>query len=437
MKKNFDNNKYFNIQRSRILNDLKSDMRYYMEIGGKLIDDQHATRVLYGFDPNIKIKVIDSLNIDYEVVICLSSTSILKKKKRKDNKKTYIDEVYYLVEYFQNKNKKVNVAITKYYENIKVDKVIHDFTKKGINIFKFYLDDNYPLNVDEVVSDSGLGRNDFIPCNSNLVLVIAPGPNSGKCAVAISQIYNERRKGVNVSYRKYETFLIPSLSINNPINLACSMAMCDVRGDDCIDVGYLKKFGEIHVIDERDKQAFEILKKILPQSELSIKTSMSEFFLNSTLDGIVNIDICQKHAKREIIRRYKEYLNLFRLNKMSQIEFDEACRIYQLIQHDIAYSDEETKELLKEFIEFWGYECQSTVAMEEMGELIQALCKYKREDYEEKYIDNILEEIADVHNMIDQLELYFGYDTIRKIRCQKLDKAKKYLKIEKEEQNEK
>ena len=91
MKKNFDNNKYFNIQRSRILNDLKPDMRYYMEIGGKLIDDQHATRVLYGFDPNIKIKVIDSLNIDYEVVICLSSTSILKKKKRKDNKKTYID----------------------------------------------------------------------------------------------------------------------------------------------------------------------------------------------------------------------------------------------------------------------------------------------------------------------------------------------------------
>ena len=160
MKKNFDNDKYFNIQRSRILNDLKPNMKYYMEIGGKLIDDQHATRVLYGFDPNIKIKVIDSLNIDYEVIICLSSTSILKRKKRKDNKKTYIDEVYSLVEYFQNKNKKVNVAITKYYENIKVDKVIHDFTKKGINIFKFYLDDNYPLNVDEVVSNSGLGRND-------------------------------------------------------------------------------------------------------------------------------------------------------------------------------------------------------------------------------------------------------------------------------------
>ena len=164
---------------------------------------------------------------------------------------------------------------------------------------------------------------------------------------------------------------------------------------------------------------------------------MSEFFLNSTLDGIVDINICQKHAKREIVRRYKEYVNLFHLNKMSQIEFDEACRIYQLIQHDIAYSDEETKELLKEFIEFWGYECQSTVAMEEMGELIQALCKYKREDYEEKYVNNILEEIADVHNMIDQLELYFGYDTIRKIRYQKLDKAKKYLKNEKEEQNEK
>ena len=415
MKRNFNNEKYYLAQKEKILKDLDLSMRCYMEIGGKLIDDQHASRVLSGFDPNIKMKIIDDLKIDYEVIVCLSCVSILRKKKRKDNKKSYVDEASYLVDYFKSKGKRVSVAITRYVENATVDKVIKEFVKNDNSVYKYYMDENYPLVVDKVISDSGLGKNDFIKCNSNLVLVIAPGPNSGKCAVAISQIYNEMKNNNLSTYRKFETFLIPNLSINNPINLACSMAMCDVRGNDCIDVDYLKKTGDLHVIDERDKQAFELLRRILPKSELMKKSCISEYFINSTMDGILDLDTGNNHAKKEIVRRYKEYVSQFHSNKISQIEFDEACRIYQIIQHDITYSEEETKEILKEFIDFWGYECQSTVAIEELSELIKALCKYKREDYDSKYISNILEEIADVHNMIDQLEMYFGYDEIRKM----------------------
>ena len=215
------------------------------------------------------------------------------------------------------------------------------------------------------------------------------------------------------------------------------MAMCDVRGTDCLDVDYLKKTGELHVIDERDKHSFELLKCILPKSELEKKSCVSEYFYNSTIEGIMNLETCNNHAKKEIIRRYKEYYKQFNSNKLSQIEFDEACRIYQIIQNDVSYSEEETHEILKEFMNFWGYECQSTVAIEELSELIKALCKYKREDYDPIYIPDILEEIADVHNMIEQLESYFDFNEIKKIRCQKLDKAKEYLKKERRELNEK
>ncbi len=437
MKKNFNNEKYFNVQKEKIKKDLKSNMRYYLEVGGKIIDDKHASRVLSGFDPDIKLKIIDELNVDYEVIVCLSSISIIRNKKRKDTKKSYVDEANKLVEFFKNKGKKVSVAITRYVENTRVDKVIKDFETKENKVYKYFMDENYPSNVEKVVSDNGLGRNDFILCNKNLVLVVAPGPNSGKCAVAISQIYHEMKNKNIATYRKYETFLIPNLSINNPINLACSMAMCDVRGDDCIDIDYLKKTGELHAIDERDRQAFELLKVILPKSELEKKNCISEYFYNSTIDGIIDINICINHAKKEIIRRYKEYVSQFQSNKISQIEFDEACRIYQLIQHDIVYSENEIKAILKQFIDFWGYECQSTVAIEEFSELIKALCKYKREDYEPKYIPAILEEIADAHNMINQLEMYFGKEEIYKIRCSKLDRAAGYLKQEKVELNEK
>lgn len=433
MKKNFNNELYFQKQKESLINSINNGLeRTYIEVGGKLLGDFHCSRVLGDYDADIKYKIINDTNIKFEFIVCISAISIIKKKKRKDTKKSYTDEILDLLSRFRSDGIKCNVAITRYRENFSVDNFINKLERLNYDVFKFYEDINYPNNVKEVVSKSGLGRNDYIPCSEKVVYVVSPGPNSGKFAVCISQIYNENKLKFKSTYRKFETFLIPRLSINNPINLACSMAMCDVRGDDCIDEDYLKKYGELVCIDSRDKQSFEILKKILPKEEKDL-TAISEFFINNTYSGILNIEVAERHAKKEIIRRYKEYIKLFNNNKVHQIEFDEAKRIYELIQNAPVLSVSEMNALLGNFVDFWGFDCQSNVCMEEMGELIQAICKYKREDMDEKYRQNILEELADVHNMINQMEQYFGYEEIQRIRSNKILRTNAYLKKEMEE----
>lgn len=433
MKKNFNNELYFKNQKEALISNINNGLeRTYIEIGGKLLGDFHSSRVLGGYDADIKYKIINDINIKFEFIVCISAISIIKKKKRKDTKKSYMDEIVTLLSKFKSDGIKCNVAITRYRENFSVDNFINKLENLNYDVFKFYEDINYPNNVKEVVSKGGLGKNDYIPCTEKVVFVVSPGPNSGKFAVCISQIYNENKLKVKSTYRKFETFLIPKLSINNPINLACSMAMCDVRGDDLVDIDYLKKYGELVCIDSRDKQSFEILKKILPKEEKCL-TSISEFFINNTHSGILSVEVAERHAKKEIIRRYKEYTKLFNNNKVSQIEFDEATRIYELIQKDVMLTTSEMNALLGRFVDFWGFDCQSNVCLEEMGELIQAICKYKREDMDEKYEQNILEELADVHNMINQMELYFGYEEIQRIRANKILRTNEYLKKEMKE----
>ena len=429
MKKNFNNKKYFEKQKSELFSTFNKEFeRIYIEIGGKTIGDYHSSRVLSDYDPDIKYKIIRDTKETYEFIVCINAWSIIKKKKRKDTKKVYTEEIINLLDKFRKDGIKCNVAITRYIENFHVDAFISRLRDLGNDVYLFYEDMNYPDNVEAVISKKGLGMNDYIPCTSRIVYVIAPGTNSGKFAACISQIYNEKKLGIKSTYRKFETFLIPNLPINNPINLACSMAMCDVRGDDTIDYDYLIKHGDLICIDSRDEQSYKILKKVLPSEEK--RTTIAEFFINNTYEGIIDVEVAEKHAKKEIIRRYKDYYKQYSNKKVSQIEFDEAERIYNLIQNDIVLTRKEMHSMLKSFIDLWGFDCQSNVCMEEMGELIQAICKYKREDYDEQYIPNILEEIADVHNMINQLEEYFGYERIRKIREQKIAKAQNYLKKE-------
>lgn len=429
MKRNFNNKIYFEKQKNELFSsfDEKFD-RIYVEIGGKTIGDFHSSRVLADYDPDIKYKIIRETKESYEFIVCLNAWSIIKKKKRKDTKKVYTDEIISLLDKFKKDGIKCSVAITRYMENFHVDGFISKLKELGNEVYLFNEDINYPDNVDAVISKSGLGSNDYIPCTSKIVYVIAPGTNSGKFAVCISQIYNDKKNKIKSTYRKFETFLIPNLPINNPINLACSMAMCDVRGDDTIDYDYLRKHGDLICIDSRDLQSYQILKRVLPSEEK--RTTIAEFFINNTYSGIIDVEVAEKHAKKEIIRRFKDYIKLYNNKKVSQIEFDEAYRIHDLIQRDIVLTRPEMHSMLKNFIDLWGFDCQSNVCMEEMGELIQAICKYKREDFDEQYIPNILEEIADVHNTINQLEEYFGYERIRKIREQKIYRAQGYLKKE-------
>ncbi len=429
MKKNFNNKLYFEKQKKELFESYNGNFdRIYVEIGGKVLGDFHSSRVLTDYDPDIKYKIIRQTNYSYEFIVCINAWSIIKKKKRKDTKKVYTEEILNLLSRFSEDKIKCNVAITRYRPNFHVDAFIDNLKELGYNVYLFHDDVNYPENVDEVVSKKGLGHNDHVPCTSKIVYVLAPGTNSGKFAVCISQIYNDMKLKIKSTYRKFETFLIPNLPINHPINLACSMAMCDVRGDDTVDYDYLKKYGELVCIDSRDQESYQILKRVLPIEET--RTTISEFFINNTYYGILDVDVAEKRAKKEIAKRYKDYVKSYNSSKVSQIEFDEASRIYNLVQKDITLTRPEMHTMLKNFIDLWGFDCQSNVCMEEMGELIQAICKYKREDYDESYIPNILEEIADVHNTINQLEEYFGYEKIRKIREQKVFRAQEYLKKE-------
>ena len=432
MKKNFNNELYFQKQKEGLIKSFEGDFqRFYVEIGGKTLGDFHSNRVLNGYDPDIKYKIIKDIEIGFEIIVCISAISIIKRKKKKDTKKLYTDEVLELLDRLKKDKIKFNVAITRYRENFHVDGFIDKLKDMNCGVYRFFEDTNYPYDVESVVSKNGLGSNDYIPCTERVVYVIAPGTNSGKFAVCISQIYHEKKQKICSTYRKFETFLIPDYPINHPVNLACSMAMCDVRGDDTIDSDYLKKRGMLICIDSRDAESFKILNRIIPKEEK--RTTVYEYFINNTSAGIIDEELAIKHAKKEIVRRYKEYIKAYNGNKVSQIEFDEASRIYNLIDKNIILSRNEMHVLLKNFIDLWGFDCQSNVCMEEMGELIQAICKYKREDNDERYIPNILEEIADVHNMIIQLEEYFGYEEIRKIRERKIFRAQKYLMDEIEE----
>lgn len=430
MKKNFDNKKYLLKEREKIfesINNIKE--RIYIEVGGKIIDDQHAARVFVGYNPDNKYEIIKSLNVDFEMIICINAISIIKNKKRKDNSKSYMDEVLRLMNVFDKDNIKFNISITRYRKNAKVDNYIKKLKHLGYNVYKQFEDLNYPYNIKEVFSKDGIFKNEYIPCKEKLVFVVGPGANSGKFATCISQIAYENKNKKISSYRKIETFLVPTLSINNPINLSASMAMCDVRGSDCIDYEYLQKYAEVRCVDERDKETFLLLKSLVPDYDQD-KKSIIEFFINEIESGIQNISIAEKHAKKEIVRRYKEYVKKFNNNKVGQIEFDEATRIYELIKKDLTLTDNEINAFLKFYVDFWGFDCQSNVLIEEMGELIQAVCKYKRENYDNKFLPNVIEEIADVHNMIIQMEEYFGVEKIKKIREEKIYRTNKYIKKE-------
>lgn len=435
MKKTFNNEKYKNLQTKKLNDNIPLNYDHvYLEIGGKFFDDQHASRVLSGFESNIKYKIIKNLDIDKEFIVCISSNSIIKNKKRRDTKQLYIEEFKNMIKILEKDGFKVSVCLTRYQQCAKVTQFLKQMNDMNYKVYKLNEINGYPYDKEKVLSKDGLKNNDYIPVTNKLVCIIGPGPDSGKFATAISQIYNDKyKKNKKSTYRKYETFLIPELSMNNPINLSCTMAMCDIYGTDMIDKKYFDKTGDVRCIDERDNATFELLLELLPSEEKKKITSFSETMINEVYKCIFDLKTAESHAKKEIVRRYKDYENKYEKGKMSQIEFNEASRIFKLIETDLDMSEKEMKFSLKKAIDFWGYECQSNVCLEELGELIQAICKYKREEYDQspqEIKDNLLEEIADVHNMINQLEMYFGEEKIRKIRIKKVLRTKELLKKE-------
>ena len=261
MKIGFDNDKYLKMQSEHIKERIaKFDNKLYLEFGGKLFDDYHASRVLPGFKPDSKLQMLLQLKEQAEVVIAISAEDIASNKIRGDYGITYDQEVLRLIDEFTEYGLFVgSVCITKYFQQPEVDNFIKVLDVHGIKNFKHYKIAGYPNDVAKIVSDDGYGKNEFIKTTRPLVVVTAPGPGSGKMATCLSQLYHEYKHGVKAGYAKFETFPIWNIPLKHPVNLAYEAATADLNDVNMIDPFHLEAYGKTTVNYNRDIEIFPVL----------------------------------------------------------------------------------------------------------------------------------------------------------------------------------
>ena len=307
MRIGFDNDKYISMQSEHIKERIsKFDNKLYLELGGKLFDDYHAARVLPGFQPDSKIKMLRQLSDSAEIVIAVSAVDIEKNKVRGDIGITYDDEVLRLIDAFTSMRLYVgSVVITQYAGQLNVELLKRRLAAIGMPTYYHYPISGYPSNIPLIVSDDGYGRNDYIKTTRPLVIVTAPGPGSGKMATCLSQLYHEYKRGCHAGYAKFETFPIWNIPLKHPVNLAYEAATADLRDVNMIDPFHLEKYGEYAVNYNRDVEAFPLLsaifEKIIGECPYSSPTDMG---VNMAGYCITDDDAVCEASKREIIRRY-------------------------------------------------------------------------------------------------------------------------------------
>ncbi len=307
MRIGFDNDKYISMQSEHIKERIsKFDNKLYLELGGKLFDDYHAARVLPGFQPDSKIKMLRQLSDSAEIVIAVSAVDIEKNKVRGDIGITYDDEVLRLIDAFTSMGLYVgSVVITQYAGQLNVELLKRRLAAIGMPTYYHYPISGYPSNIPLIVSDDGYGRNDYIKTTRPLVIVTAPGPGSGKMATCLSQLYHEYKRGCHAGYAKFETFPIWNIPLKHPVNLAYEAATADLRDVNMIDPFHLEKYGEYAVNYNRDVEAFPLLsaifEKIIGECPYSSPTDMG---VNMAGYCITDDDAVCEASRREIIRRY-------------------------------------------------------------------------------------------------------------------------------------
>ena len=312
MKIGFDNNKYLKMQSEHIRERINQfGDKLYLEFGGKLFDDYHASRVLPGFAPDSKLRMLLQLADQAEIVIVISAADIEKNKVRSDLGITYDVDVLRLIQSFTDKGLYVgSVVITHYSGQNTADVFKHKLESMGIKVYRHYTIDGYPGNVPLIVSDEGYGKNDYIETKRPLVVVTAPGPGSGKMATCLSQLYHENKRGVKAGYAKFETFPIWNIPLKHPVNLAYEAATADLNDVNMIDPFHLEAYGFTTVNYNRDVEIFPVLKamfeKIYGESPYQSPTDMG---VNMAGNCICDDALCQEASRQEIIRRYFNALN--------------------------------------------------------------------------------------------------------------------------------
>ncbi len=303
----FDNNKYLQTQSEHIKERLaKFGGKLYLEFGGKLYDDYHASRVLPGFEPDSKLKMLLQLKDQVEMVISINAADIEKNKIRGDLGITYDRDVIRLIDIFRGLGLYVSsVVLTRYSEQPAVRAFQSRLESIGVKVYRHYAIEGYPSNTAHVVSDQGFGLNDYIETTRELVVVTAPGPGSGKLATCLSQLYHEHKRGVMAGYAKFETFPIWNIPLNHPVNLAYEAATADLNDVNMIDPFHLDAYGVTTVNYNRDVEAFPVLvamfEKILGECPYKSPTDMG---VNMVGNCIIDDDACREASRQEILRRY-------------------------------------------------------------------------------------------------------------------------------------
>lgn len=340
MKYGFDNDKYLRIQSEHIKERIaKFGNKLYLELGGKLFDDYHASRVLPGFQPDSKLRMLSQLGDHAEIVIVISALDIEKNKVRQDLGITYDMDVLRLREEFQKRGFLVSsVVVTHYNGQSSADAFRAKLSRLGITTYIHYTIDGYPTNVGLIDSDEGFGRNDYVETTRPLVIVTAPGPGSGKMAVCLSQLYNEHKRGIEAGYAKFETFPVWSLPLKHPVNIAYEAATADLNDVNMIDPFHLEAYGKTAINYNRDIEIFPVLNALFEgiygenpyKSPTDMGVNMVGFCINDD-------EVCCEASKNEIIRRYYTALDRMALGEGNENEVNKIALLLKQAKIDTTY----------------------------------------------------------------------------------------------------
>ena len=340
MKYGFDNDKYLRIQSEHIKERIaKFGNKLYLELGDKLFDDHHASRVLPGFQPDSKLRMLSNLADNAEIIIVISAIDIERNKVRGDLGITYDMDVLRLREEFMKRGFLVgSVVITHYNGQASADAFREKLSRMNITSYCHYTIEGYPNNVALIDSDEGFGKNDYVVTSRPLVIVTAPGPGSGKMAVCLSQLYNEHKHGVEAGYAKFETFPVWNLPLKHPVNIAYEAATADLNDVNMIDPFHLEAYGETAINYNRDIEIFPVLNALFEgiygrnpyKSPTDMGVNMVGFCINDD-------EVCCDASRNEIIRRYFNALNKFAQGETNDSEVNKIALLFNQAKIDVSY----------------------------------------------------------------------------------------------------
>ncbi len=337
----FDNEKYLAEQTAAINERVtRFSDKLYLEFGGKLLFDYHASRVLPGFDPNVKMKLLQGLNDRAEVLLCIYAGDIEKKKMRADFGITYDSDALKLIDDLRGFNVSVRaVVITRYEEQPAALAFRNRLEHHGIPVYTHRYTRGYPTDVDVIVSDQGYGANSYIETDKPIVVVTGPGPGSGKLATCLSQLYHDHRRGLSSGFAKFETFPIWNLPLKHSVNVAYEAATAELKDVNQLDHFHLEAYNERAVNYNRDLEAFPLLQRIIERitGEASFYKSPTDMGVNRAGFGIVDDDTVREAGKQEIVRRYFRYACE---RVMGLVDHDSVQRI-EILMNDLGIAPED------------------------------------------------------------------------------------------------